>query len=363
MLNSKVVILLLFVAGYPFAGHAQTDPDPANYTQVITVLPPSPNAASLGKYGGINLNLSQGALNLSVPLYDYASRNIKIPLSLSYNSSSIRVDEIASSVGMSWALNSGGVISRTVYGLPDDVIARATPPSSLFTQNDSLLNFLDAITISSNGSADNDGQPDLFSFNFNGYAGKFILDSIGIPVLLTYSGIKIESNLSVEHSETITWHFRITTPDGVKYYFGGDSAIETSKSSQIGTDVGRPFPINVPSAYYLTKIVHPDGDSVWFTYVPYNSSYRYSINESMIAPTPSQTTDACSLATPPNPPSYPASYTFINTNGVLVSQIQFLRRSQGSIQLYKQARRRWSAAVWHRCISTRSIKSVPDLFF
>lgn len=245
MLSVRLIFSILCFLGSPCLVYAQTsNPDPSNYTQVITILPPSPNAASLGKYGGVNLNLSQGALNFSIPLYDYSSTNIKLPLSLSYNSSSIRVDEIASSVGMSWALNAGGVIARTVYGLPDDVANRVIPPANLFGQNDSVLNFLQQITINSNGSAFADGQPDLFSFNFNGYSGKFILDSfLTKPILLTYSGLKIESNLGIQNTQTITWHFRITTPDGVKYYFGGsDSALERSQSIQVGTEAGRPFP-------------------------------------------------------------------------------------------------------------------------
>lgn len=323
MRNIKTLFFLLMLAGLPFWGYTQVNPDPSNYTQVITILPPSPNAASLGKYGGINLNLSQGALNLSVPLYNYASTNIKLPLSLSYNSNSIKVDEIGSDVGMSWALNAGGLIARTVYGMPDDVSNRATPPSNIFGQNDSVLSFLDNITINSNGSAFEDGQPDLFSFNFNGYTGKFILDSsLSNPILLTYSGLKIESNLAIENTGAIPWHFRITTPDGVKYYFGGDTAVERSTSIQVGTEMGRPFPVAVPTAYYLTKIVHPDGDSVWFTYVNYSSNYKYSINESMIATTPAQSTISCNQASPPNPvPSNPTSYTLINTTGVLLQQI------------------------------------------
>jgi hypothetical protein len=50
----------------------------------------------LGRYGGINANSSSGMMTFDIPVYELASANLKLPVSLSYNSCGIRVDEIGS---------------------------------------------------------------------------------------------------------------------------------------------------------------------------------------------------------------------------------------------------------------------------
>ena len=77
------------------------------------ITPPSPNAASLGQYGDIPVSYYTGVPNISIPLYTINSGEIKLPISLSYHSSGIKVTQEASWVGLGWALNAGGVITRS----------------------------------------------------------------------------------------------------------------------------------------------------------------------------------------------------------------------------------------------------------
>ncbi len=74
----------------------------------VDVLPPSPNAASLGKFGGLDLNISSGVINQTIPLYNFNSINLSLPLSLSYTSLGVKVDEMAGNVGINWNLLAGG---------------------------------------------------------------------------------------------------------------------------------------------------------------------------------------------------------------------------------------------------------------
>ena len=55
-----------------------------------------------------------------IPLYNFSDGNLSVPISLSYSSNGLKVDEFPSLTGMSWILNAGGVITRTVNGAMDE---------------------------------------------------------------------------------------------------------------------------------------------------------------------------------------------------------------------------------------------------
>src|SRR5438105_606079 len=122
-LKPKQIFYLLFtscVSNTLYSQGGTSQPDPSNFTKLIEVIPPSPHAASLGKYGGINTGLSSGMVSVNIPLFNYSSSNIKLPVVLDYSSTGFKVDEISSRTGTGWTLNSGGVITRTVYGSIDE---------------------------------------------------------------------------------------------------------------------------------------------------------------------------------------------------------------------------------------------------
>src|SRR5580698_2617890 len=80
----------------------------------------SPTAASLGKYGDIPVSYHTGIPEIDIPIYTIKAGSIEMPISLSYHASGLKVEEEASWVGAGWALNAGGVITRTVIGAADD---------------------------------------------------------------------------------------------------------------------------------------------------------------------------------------------------------------------------------------------------
>ncbi len=81
---------------------------------------PSPTAASLGKFGDIPVSLYTGTPDINIPLYEVRSRSLALPVTLKYRSSGVMVEELPGWVGLGWALEAGGVITRTMRGLPDD---------------------------------------------------------------------------------------------------------------------------------------------------------------------------------------------------------------------------------------------------
>ncbi|HEU5167032.1 MAG TPA: hypothetical protein VFU29_15885, partial [Chitinophagaceae bacterium] len=311
--------LLPFVLLVTSSLFGQAQPNISDFTKVIEVLPPSPNAASLGKYGGIDVGLSSGAPNVSVPIYGYKSNNIELPISLSYSGNGLRVDEIASRVGTGWNLNAGGVITRTVFGAIDEESQRSVPPSN--TGSRAYVDFMD--NLSSLGAyGPYDGQPDLFNFNVGGYSGRFILDSNLTPSLLSYSSVKIEKDFN-----STLWNFKITTPDGVQYLFGGTGATETTNKNTSGNGCGKSYPNFAPTAWYLNKIAHPNNDTLTFTYSSVGMHYKTGISQTIYSPVynvlgfsdPSYGCTCFDLTSPSLDNTTCA--TWLQTNGALLQEI------------------------------------------
>src|SRR5690606_17280608 len=88
--------------------------------QLPTVVPPSPEAAQLGKYVETPVSYYNGTANISIPLLEINVDGIVVSINISYHSKGVQVGEIASRVGMGWTLNTGGAITRQIRGKADD---------------------------------------------------------------------------------------------------------------------------------------------------------------------------------------------------------------------------------------------------
>lgn len=230
------------------------------------IVPPSPTAGELGKFGNVPVGLFTGAANVSIPLLSFKTKDLESPLSLFYGSNGIKVDEVSSTVGLGWNLNFGGVISRTVRDKPDDAQLRVYPPDNLAgaTQAEKVQ-FYNAA-----GQDNADTESDIYSFNFNGNSGKFTYDRNGLPFLITNQKIKIE-RIGTNNAD-----FLLTATDGVKYYFTEEEST-TFRTSGAGHSV----PNGGLTAWYLGKIVHPNGSQITFTYEEYIMDYVASNSQTL----------------------------------------------------------------------------------
>ena len=136
------------------------------------IVPPSPTAYELGKYGQIPVSLFTGTPNVSVPLYTYRTRNLSIPISLNYSSNGIQVDQLSSNVGLGWSFLAGGVITRIVRDKPDEDRGALIPEKSLKElgyRSPEAMAFFQAA-----GEEYADTETDLYMYNFLGHSGKFV---------------------------------------------------------------------------------------------------------------------------------------------------------------------------------------------
>ena len=248
------------------------------FDKLVDFLPPAPNAVAITKYGEASINKNSGTPNISIPLFTVKGTKLSAAVSLGYSSNGIKVDEIASRVGMGWAINAGGVITRSVRGQADEINTRHYPYATI-AFNWATHNYMKRIVESQaawgNGGGF-DAEPDLFNFSFDGYSGSFVFDGTGF-IQVNKTGIKI----SKDFSPNAPWNFKIITPDGNIYLFGGASAFEKTKRT---TSCGKSYTDYLPTAWYLKEIQHLNGEKIIFNYNPLTFSYDNGVTQTMYDP-------------------------------------------------------------------------------
>jgi hypothetical protein len=221
------------------------------------VLPPSPNAASLGKFADFPISLYNGLPQIDIPIWTINQWGMNVPVSLSYHAGGIQVAEVPSWVGLGWTLNAGGVITRSVRGLPDDAFGGflvnpfpALPEcTGSLGAGDAAYDYFEATT-----RGVNDTESDLYYFNFCGKSGKFVFDKSGNVHTVPYQKIKIRKNPSNPSATGLT-EWEITTEDGTIFYFNVTETQQTVTNS-FGNDAGASNTYYIGS-WYLKEIRSP----------------------------------------------------------------------------------------------------------
>ncbi len=320
----RITVLTIWLI-VQFTGNISAQENPGNFAKMTDFLPPSPNAAAIGKFGGIAVNQNNGMANISIPLISFRSYQLALNTSLQYTSGGIKVEDIASRVGMGWSLNAGGVINRTVMGVADEYALNNNLIASPNIASRAFYDLIEPMT-TANGVSGYDGQADIFSFNFNGYAGRFILDEDLNIRQIPHSNLKIEKQFFQPD-----WTFCITTPDGVKYYFGGDLATEKSKRVN-DLNCTKNYSAFISTAWYLKSVVHPLGDQLTFAYSSWTFQYFNGRNQTHYFTPPAP---ACPAGDCPTLP-YVDCYNDLQVQSVLLEEIQ--SSSHGKLKFYYASR-------------------------
>jgi len=242
-----------------------------------TVTIASPTAASLGKFGDIPVGYHTGIPDISIPIYTVQAGPLKLPVSLSYHASGLKVMEPAGWVGAGWALNAGGMITRTVMGAPDEVGGtNCAQLDGHFSQNrfNEYLYSGGVQDWPNFANGQKDGQPDLYFFNFGGYSGKFYFRDDRTPILVPEQDLQIIPSYSGGRSID---YFTIVTPDGARYAFGNSPGVTGATPIEItnvfSANIGS---MNAPptSSWYLNKVVSADNQfTINLTYTAENYGY------------------------------------------------------------------------------------------
>lgn len=278
------LFLLCFVVLSHFFVSAQIDPGnggnaftPEYLDYHANSVPPTPNAASFTIYGDTPVNTATGIPQISIPLFTVVDDGMSIPISLSYHASGVKVDDLASVVGLKWSLNAGGGIFREVKDQQDEVgwlnpnlrgyidpdwIAQ-NPLSEVSTQN--------TIAISDDT---HDYFPDDFNYNFPGGNGNFIFNTDGSILEEYQTRALIETTAGVGN----TFNFKISDDIGNSFFFGENDKREyNSKSILAGGpgNVSHNFEGNL-TGWMLDRIITKNNKQINFSYQQY--LVDYSIN-------------------------------------------------------------------------------------
>jgi hypothetical protein len=285
----------------PSFSFSQTIPDPKIQ---------SPNAASFEKFGEIPVNLFTGTPDISIPIHTLSYGKIKVPVTLRYHPSSVKLVQHPGWVGLGWDLECAGTITRSVNQAMDELYAGTAngiqpyfPYNGQTSGSDNLQlsdwNTTSRMTqffTSSNGTLTSDVQPDEFDFNFMGHSGKFYYQGSTLGwVVVSDENIKVQLNTSpndfltpaqvnsaiAEYPRNINFtfgdsptqsrvfnSFTLTLADGTKYIFGGSEAIEFYSTYGITQYNGQvaSHPIFTANTWLLKQIVDPDNNVVNFNY-------------------------------------------------------------------------------------------------
>ncbi len=262
------------------------------------IVPISPNAASLGVFGSTPVGHHTGVPQISVPIHEIDFHGLKIPIELSYHASGVKVAQDASSVGLGWALNAGGCISRNILHLDDfkpaygnyrSIWTKPPPPDP--EESDHVFSVRDYLPFMRSEDA-YDAEPDFFSYSFGNHSGSFFLQphsiSNGIASLMGK-----ENSVQIKYIESGN-KWEAIDAYGFKYIFGpsedtrettetygGAGAYTTNINSIRTTALTTQDQLPSVTVWYLESIISPFNDSVKFKYRKERLYSLYQFNEDL----------------------------------------------------------------------------------
>lgn len=295
---NKIIIILAFFTFFLKGVVAQSDDMRYNLIE----LPPAPNSSSLGKLTEVSANLSTGTLPTSIPLINISEGGVDLDIALNYSGGGIKVNEESSWVGLGWSLTSGGMITRSIRGLPDDqpggylhncqnVPVKENITLDLMNSDIRFETYQFLNRVSNNLL---DYEPDIFYFSLNDVNGNFVFNNVFQPVCIPYKAVKIEP---IYDGNLISGIY-VTDPKGLIYFFGDTITNSLFVEKTIVNNEGWDIPPYI-STWLLKEIINPfTNEIIKYNYIQHNiSTYnnhsiyskyynnKYQVNKFIVAST------------------------------------------------------------------------------
>lgn len=253
--------------------------------QMDNYIPQEPNAQAIARAIDIPVSHYTGLPNISIPLYNIEVDGLQIPISLSYHASGILANQEATSVGLGWTLNAGGMITRTVRGGDDFHSFQAEGSNyqyNFFELEDWNGHYLNTPYFALRGGDSYplltaDTEPDIYYYSLPTCSGKFFFTRDTTVILLNRTdNVRIQfldggKQFVIDDAFGNTYHFdkreecQHLTNSGIAY-----KTNSTNKDFDITAiqDIARNFTetAHYYSSWYLTDIVTAHHDTIMFNY-------------------------------------------------------------------------------------------------
>ncbi len=236
------------------------------------IIPASPHAQEFAKYIDYPVDYSTGLTKNEIPIYAVNCGSLVLPISINYNFSGLIPSSETGTVGLGWNLNYGGIISRTIKGLPDERNYNDTIPTDTEIRN--VTNKSAYFGFLSSTSADTDTEYDLFSYTLPNQSGHFIFGRgadpsvLNTPILLPYRPVKITPSVVGSNNTELSFSFfDVFDEMGNQYRFG--------KSIKSGSEIYEKYQYlsssttaqSGKSAWMLTEMISANkADTIFFEY-------------------------------------------------------------------------------------------------
>ena len=239
---SHPIILMLWLAAMPARG--QNLPEMAINSPFRENLCPSPEMSRMIRNIVYPVNYSTGLVDITIPLYEITCGDIKLPITLSYHGSGVKLAEPSGWVGQGWTLNCVPMLSQLVHGENDELFGYKceVQPGNV-----------DKGYLYSLAFCSRDEQPDDYFFKLLDKQGEFMYVQQPKDTSMHYMCMPFQNVRIRLHGH----HFQLTDDAGRRYRF--DKETECVYGSKVTSRVWSP-----------SCIVSSNGqDSISFSYANY----------------------------------------------------------------------------------------------
>jgi len=255
-MRKNILFLFVIVSGICYS---QTTP----FT-LPRVTPSSPVATEMTKYINYPVDLSNGLVKISIPLYEIVDGDIKIPITLNYHASGLKPNMRSNDcLENGWSINAGPTLSRNIIGGADE----------LFYFYDMIVNQQPTYQqLNLVANQEKDIALDEFHYSLLNNNGRLYFKRLTASQLRPVT-IPVEPiNVTLPVANNYTNFINITDSKGLQYFFGGsEEKYKDFVLSQYGST--RP---SVPTSWKINKIYSPTSNrTVSFDYYDNISQIPY----------------------------------------------------------------------------------------
>lgn len=290
-----IICLFTFISSYQMSGQ-QVE---LNNSVVDYIKKSTPQANQFQRYGDVPVNANTGTVDIGVPFFKLAIKNVDWNIGIGYQTGGIRVNDVATTAGIGWSLNASGMISAKIFQRCDVFLKNRadssdyrksftlTPTCNPCWNNTCQYNNINDIGVVRSILHDKEFEdtrfqlnnlPDIFYLNAGGLSAKFFLknDTGYCMPSRDISIIHTPGAQANDNNYPGTW--TVIDENGTKYKFevksGSGNATTSTPVYSEGAGGNPSYHNSYNPVFALTEIENVFGEKINFYYTTECYTYR-----------------------------------------------------------------------------------------